>query len=128
MPNAVIGCDLSRAVIDICELPSGRIGRIANTPDAIAVWLDTLDHDIRLLHQAQEQRLAIEGQEQDAEHHRLGRQRHGNLQLALLAMAGPLEDMKAAEPGKDAVARFAGAQEAHRFAQFWRHAQLHTAA
>lgn len=52
MPQAVIGCDLSRAVIDICELPSGRIGRIANTPDAIAVWLDTLDHDIRLVFEA----------------------------------------------------------------------------
>jgi len=35
MPQAVIGCDLSRAVIDICELPSGRIGQIANTSDAI---------------------------------------------------------------------------------------------
>lgn len=52
MPQAVIGCDLSRAVIDICELPSGRIRQIANTPDAIAVWLDTLDHDIRLVFEA----------------------------------------------------------------------------
>jgi len=52
MPQAFIGCDLSRAVIDICELPSGRIGQIANTPEAIAVWLDTLDHDIRLVFEA----------------------------------------------------------------------------
>lgn len=52
MPQAVIGCDLSRAVIDICELPSGRIGQIANTPDAIAAWLDTLDHDVRLVFEA----------------------------------------------------------------------------
>ncbi|MET3436795.1 transposase [Sphingomonas sp. 1185] len=52
MPQAVIGCDLSRAVIDICELPSGRIRQIANTYDAIAVWLDTLDHDIRLVFEA----------------------------------------------------------------------------
>ena len=52
MPQAVIGCDLSRAVIDICELSSGRIGQIANTSDAIAVWLDTLDHDIRLVFEA----------------------------------------------------------------------------
>lgn len=52
MPNAVIGCDLSRAVIDICELPSGWIGQIANTPDAIAAWLDTLDHDTRLVFKA----------------------------------------------------------------------------
>ncbi|MDQ1159611.1 hypothetical protein QE385_004008 [Sphingomonas sp. SORGH_AS 950] len=49
MPQAVIGCDHSRAVIDICELPSGRIRQIANTPDAIAIWLYTLDHDIRLV-------------------------------------------------------------------------------
>lgn len=52
MPQAVIGCDLSRPVIDICELPSGRIGQIANTPDAIAAWLDTLDHDVRLVFEA----------------------------------------------------------------------------
>ena len=49
MPQAVIGCDLSRALIDICELPSGRTGQIANTPDAIAVWLDTLDLDVRVV-------------------------------------------------------------------------------
>ena len=52
MPQAVIGCDLSRAVIDTCELPSGRIGQIANTPDAIAAWLDTLDHDVRVVFEA----------------------------------------------------------------------------
>ncbi|MEG3093397.1 hypothetical protein [Sphingomonas sp. PB1R3] len=49
MPQAVIGCDLSPAVIDICDLPSGRIRPIANTPGVIAAWLDTLDHDIRLV-------------------------------------------------------------------------------
>lgn len=52
MPQAVIGCGLSRSTIDICELPSGRIGQVANTPDAIAAWLDTLDHDIRLVFEA----------------------------------------------------------------------------
>ena len=52
MPQAVIGCDLSRALIDICELPSGRTGQIANTPDAIAVWLDTLDLDVRVVFEA----------------------------------------------------------------------------
>ncbi len=52
MPQAVIGCDLSRALIDICELPSGRIGQIANTPDAIAIWLDTLDHDVCVVFEA----------------------------------------------------------------------------
>ena len=49
MPQAVIGCDLSRYFIDICELPSGRTGQIANTPDTIAAWLGTLDHDVRLI-------------------------------------------------------------------------------
>jgi len=52
MPQAVIGCDLSRSTIDICELPSGRIGQVANTPDAITAWLETLDHDIRLVFEA----------------------------------------------------------------------------
>ncbi|GAM01844.1 IS110 family transposase [Sphingomonas parapaucimobilis] len=52
MPQAVIGCDHSRAFIDICELPSGRIRQIANTPDTIAAWLDTLDHDVRLVFEA----------------------------------------------------------------------------
>lgn len=52
MPQAVIGCDLSRAAIDICELPSGRIGQIANTPNAITVWLDTLDHNVRVVFEA----------------------------------------------------------------------------
>jgi transposase len=49
MPQTVIGCDLSRAFIDICELPSGRTGQIANTPETITTWLDTLDHDVRLV-------------------------------------------------------------------------------
>lgn len=52
MPQAVIGCDLSRAFIDTCDLPAGKIGRIANTPDAIATWLDTLDHDVRIVFEA----------------------------------------------------------------------------
>lgn len=49
MPQAVIGCDLSRAFIDICELPSGRTGQIANTPETMTAWLDALDHDVRLV-------------------------------------------------------------------------------
>ncbi|WP_343528924.1 transposase [Sphingomonas sp.] len=52
MPQPVVGCDLSRALIDICELPSGRIGQVANTPDAIAAWLDTLDHDAPIVFEA----------------------------------------------------------------------------
>ncbi|MDQ1229526.1 transposase [Sphingomonas sp. SORGH_AS_0879] len=52
MPQPVVGCDLSRAFIDICQLPSGKTGRIANTPDDIGVWLDTLDHDVRVVFEA----------------------------------------------------------------------------
>jgi len=52
MPQAVIGCDLSRAFIDLYRLPSGTPGRIANTPDAIASWLDALDRDVRVVFEA----------------------------------------------------------------------------
>ncbi len=52
MPQAVIGCDLSRVFIDTCDLPSGKIGRIANTPDAIGAWLDALGHDVRIVFEA----------------------------------------------------------------------------
>lgn len=42
MPQPVIGCDLSRAFLDLCDLPSGRMQRIPNTRDAIAEWAETL--------------------------------------------------------------------------------------
>ncbi len=52
MPQAVIGCDLSRAFIGTCDLPSGEIDRIANTPNGIDAWLATLDHDVRIIFEA----------------------------------------------------------------------------
>jgi transposase len=45
MPQPVIGCDLSRAFLDLCALPSGRMLRIPNTRDAIAEWTETLTPD-----------------------------------------------------------------------------------
>ncbi|MCQ9156311.1 IS110 family transposase, partial [Acidomonas methanolica] len=42
MPQSVIGCDLSRAFLDLCDLPAGRMQRIPNTRDAIAEWAETL--------------------------------------------------------------------------------------
>lgn len=52
MPQAVIGCDLFRAHIDLHHLPSGTADRIANTPDAIASWLAALDRDVRVVFEA----------------------------------------------------------------------------
>ncbi|MGV4856949.1 hypothetical protein [Acetobacter senegalensis] len=42
MPYPVIGCDLSRAFLDLCDLPSGRMQRLPNTRDAITEWVETL--------------------------------------------------------------------------------------
>lgn len=42
MPQPVIGCDLSRAFLDLRDLPSGRMQRIPNTCDAIVEWAETL--------------------------------------------------------------------------------------
>jgi transposase len=52
MPQPVIGCDLSRAFLDLCRLPSGATQRVANTPDAIATWLDTLERDVLVVFEA----------------------------------------------------------------------------
>jgi transposase len=52
MPQAVIGCDLSRAFIDLHRLPSGAADRIANTPDAIQSWLGGLDRNMRVVFEA----------------------------------------------------------------------------
>lgn len=43
MPQTVIGCDLSRAAIDICVLPCGKTERIENTPEALAAWVEKID-------------------------------------------------------------------------------------
>jgi len=52
MPQAVIGCDLSRAFIDVFRLPAGTAGRIANTIETIAAFLDELDHDVLVVFEA----------------------------------------------------------------------------
>ncbi|MFZ5749193.1 MAG: IS110 family transposase [Pseudomonadota bacterium] len=52
MRQAGIGGDLSRAFIDTCDPPSGKAGPIDNMPDAIGTWLDTLDHDVRMVFEA----------------------------------------------------------------------------
>lgn len=52
MPQPVIGCDLSRAFLDLCDLPSGRMQRIPNTRDAIAEWAETLTPEKLLVFEA----------------------------------------------------------------------------
>ncbi|ATJ89789.1 hypothetical protein HK16_03045 [Acetobacter senegalensis] len=52
MPQPVIGCDLSRAFLDLCGLPSGRMQRIPNTRDAIAEWAETLTPDVLVVFEA----------------------------------------------------------------------------
>lgn len=52
MPQPVIGCDLSRAFLDLCDLPSGQTQRIPNTRDAIAEWTETLAPDILVVFEA----------------------------------------------------------------------------
>ena len=52
MPQPVIGCDLSRAFLDLCRSPSGVTQRVANTPDAIATWVDTLERDVLVVFEA----------------------------------------------------------------------------
>jgi transposase len=43
MPLIVIGCDLSRAWLDIHALPGGARSRIENTPSGIAGWVAGID-------------------------------------------------------------------------------------
>lgn len=52
MPQPIAGCDLSRAFIDLHCLPTGKPGQIANTPEAIASWLDTLERDVLVVFEA----------------------------------------------------------------------------
>ncbi len=52
MPQPVVGCDLSRAHIDTCRLPSGTVERIANTPQAIAAFVDSLERDALVVFEA----------------------------------------------------------------------------
>lgn len=43
MPQIIVGCDLSRAFIDVCINAGRTTSRIENTKPAIAEWLATLD-------------------------------------------------------------------------------------
>ena len=52
MPQPVIGCDLSRAFLDIFHLPGGRTERVANILDAITTFLDRLDRDVLVVFEA----------------------------------------------------------------------------
>ncbi len=52
MPQPVAGCDLSRAFIDLHCLPVGKVDRIANTPEAITTFLDTLERDVLVVFEA----------------------------------------------------------------------------
>ena len=45
MPHTIIGCDLSRAFLDVHVLPDARSARSKNSADAISTWLDTLAPD-----------------------------------------------------------------------------------
>jgi len=52
MPQPVIGCDLSRAFLDIYDLLSGRMQRIPNAHDAVTQWVATLAPDILVVFEA----------------------------------------------------------------------------
>jgi len=45
VPRTVIGCDLSRAFLDVHVLPDARSARIENSAEAISAWLKTLAPD-----------------------------------------------------------------------------------
>jgi transposase len=45
MPRTVIGCDLSRAFLDVHVFPEARSARIDNSAGAISAWLKTLAPD-----------------------------------------------------------------------------------
>ena len=52
MPRTVIGCDLSRAVLDIHSLPAATSTQIANDPEAIAAWISSLAPDALVVFEA----------------------------------------------------------------------------
>lgn len=52
MPQAVIGCDLSRAFIDLFHLPDGTVDQIPNTTSAIIAFLETLERDALVVFEA----------------------------------------------------------------------------
>lgn len=52
MPQTIIGCDLSRDWLDVHALPEGKVCRVANTRDDIAVWLAGLGPDPLVIFEA----------------------------------------------------------------------------
>lgn len=52
MPQIVIGCDLSRAFIDVHHLPAGTASKIDNTETAVAAWASSLDPNTRVVFEA----------------------------------------------------------------------------
>ncbi|MEM1152361.1 MAG: IS110 family transposase [Pseudomonadota bacterium] len=52
MPKTVIGCDLSRAVIDTHHLPDAAADQVVNTPEAITLWAQSLAPDALVVFEA----------------------------------------------------------------------------
>ena len=52
MPRTVIGCDLSRAVIDLHTLPDATSAQLPNEPEAIAAWASSLASGILVVFEA----------------------------------------------------------------------------
>lgn len=52
MPRTVIGCDLSRAFLDVHVFPEAGSARIENSADAIATWLQTVPPDVLVVLEA----------------------------------------------------------------------------
>jgi transposase len=52
MPEIIIGCDLSRACLDIYSLPADSVGRIDNSADAVAAWAASLDQNCLVIFEA----------------------------------------------------------------------------
>jgi len=52
MPEFIIGCDLSRACLDLHILPDGLASRIDNSPEAIEEWVSSLPPGCRVVFEA----------------------------------------------------------------------------
>ncbi len=52
MPRTVIGCDLSRAVVDLHTLPDATSAQLPNEPEAIAAWASSLASGILVVFEA----------------------------------------------------------------------------
>ncbi|WMS44509.1 transposase [Acuticoccus sp. MNP-M23] len=52
MPRNVIGCDLSRAALDLHSLPNATASQVANDPEAITLWVASLEPDVLVVFEA----------------------------------------------------------------------------